>query len=181
MAIEQINIGNVVNDGLGDDLRTAFQKVNRNFLDLSAGVTVTAVNLNDTGVGIFAQKVGSELQFKTLEQGSGIRLIDNNTSILIASTGLGAFTRVETENGNIDASEDSIIAIRGGNDISVTADEFGIIVDTRPNINQILSSYDFGVIGNVYSNVIELLLAVSNIDFGTIDNPGVLTFDLGEI
>ena len=28
MAIQTINIGNVVNDGLGDDLRTAFQKVN---------------------------------------------------------------------------------------------------------------------------------------------------------
>ena len=27
MTIQTINIGNVVNDGLGDDLRTAFEKV----------------------------------------------------------------------------------------------------------------------------------------------------------
>jgi hypothetical protein len=35
MTIQTINIGNVVNDGLGDDLRTAFEKVNANFADLA--------------------------------------------------------------------------------------------------------------------------------------------------
>jgi hypothetical protein len=35
MAIKKINIGNSVNDGSGDDLRTAFNKVNENFAELN--------------------------------------------------------------------------------------------------------------------------------------------------
>jgi hypothetical protein len=57
MTIQTINIGNVVNDGLGDDLRTAFQKVNANFTDLSAQLTITATNVGAVGVGVFKEKV----------------------------------------------------------------------------------------------------------------------------
>ena len=45
MAIQEINIGNIVNDGLGDDLRTAFQKVNANFSDLDAQLRITGLNV----------------------------------------------------------------------------------------------------------------------------------------
>ena len=31
MTIQKVNIGSVVNDGTGDDLRTAFVKANNNF------------------------------------------------------------------------------------------------------------------------------------------------------
>ena len=31
MALQTINVGNFANDGTGDDLRTAFIKVNQNF------------------------------------------------------------------------------------------------------------------------------------------------------
>jgi hypothetical protein len=48
MAIQTINIGNVVNDGLGDDLRTAFQKVNANFTALDAELSVTGKNIPET-------------------------------------------------------------------------------------------------------------------------------------
>ena len=34
MTVQLINIGNVANDGTGDDLREAFIKVNDNFEDL---------------------------------------------------------------------------------------------------------------------------------------------------
>ena len=39
MTVQNINIGNQVNDGLGDDLRTAFEKVNANFISLGAELT----------------------------------------------------------------------------------------------------------------------------------------------
>ena len=64
MTIQPINIGNVVNDGLGDDLRTAFEKVNANFTDLSTQLTITATNVGATGVGVFKEKVGADLKFK---------------------------------------------------------------------------------------------------------------------
>ena len=56
MTIQPINIGNVVNDGLGDDLRTAFEKVNANFADLSTQLTITASNVGAVGVGVFKEK-----------------------------------------------------------------------------------------------------------------------------
>ena len=34
MTIQNINIGNIANDGTGDDLREAFRKVNENFDEL---------------------------------------------------------------------------------------------------------------------------------------------------
>ena len=36
MTVNTINIGNIANDGTGDDLREAFIKVNNNFLELDA-------------------------------------------------------------------------------------------------------------------------------------------------
>ena len=34
MAVQTINIGQIANDGTGDDLRVAFAKVNSNFTDI---------------------------------------------------------------------------------------------------------------------------------------------------
>lgn len=50
MAIEVIDIGNVANDGTGDPLRTAFQKVNNNFayIQLASSNIAEAVTLDDT-------------------------------------------------------------------------------------------------------------------------------------
>lgn len=68
MAIQQINIGGYANDGTGDDLRTAFEKVNANFAELggTSGIT-SGTNLGD-GVEIFAQRnsTSPSLEFKTL-------------------------------------------------------------------------------------------------------------------
>ncbi len=49
MAIEIIDVGNVANDGTGDPLRTAFQKVNNNFayIQLSSSNIADAVTLDD--------------------------------------------------------------------------------------------------------------------------------------
>jgi len=68
--IQTINVGNLVNDGLGDDLRTAFLKVNANFASLNSELTTTASNIGTTGVGIFKEKVGADLQFKKLVAGT---------------------------------------------------------------------------------------------------------------
>lgn len=66
--LQTINLGSYANDGTGDDLRTAFEKVNINFGLLFAEASVnTAINLGG-GAGIFAQKNPGtvNLEFKTL-------------------------------------------------------------------------------------------------------------------
>ena len=70
MAIQLIDIGQVANDGSGDDLREAFIKVNQNFeeLDLRDDEQTTASNIGGAGgVGVFSNRVNYDLQFKKLE------------------------------------------------------------------------------------------------------------------
>ena len=86
MTIKTINVGNVVNDGSGDDLRTAFVKVNENFAELNdiSGESNTASNVG-TGIGLFKEKVVSDLRFKSIVAGSGIDLVSNTNTITISS------------------------------------------------------------------------------------------------
>jgi len=68
MTIQTINLGNYANDGTGDDLRTAFTKVNSNFTMLSATASaIGGANLG-TGQGLFVDLNPNtlNLEFKTL-------------------------------------------------------------------------------------------------------------------
>jgi hypothetical protein len=114
MTIQTINIGNQVNDGLGDDLRTAFQKVNANFSELSAQLTITASNVGTTGSGVFKEKVGADLQFKKLVSGTKIALDDTGILILLFnSTAADAFVRFATDAGNVLASANQQLTFSG--------------------------------------------------------------------
>ena len=85
MAVQLINIGNIANDGTGDDLREAFIKANANFeeLDLRDDEQTTVSNLGSTGEGLFAQKLIYDLRFKKIVGGAGLTLTatDNNITI----------------------------------------------------------------------------------------------------
>ena len=68
-----VKIGNNVNDGTGDDLRTAFEKVNAKFVEVDArgGESNTGVNLGTEaadGQAVFASKSGFNLQFKRIKR-----------------------------------------------------------------------------------------------------------------
>jgi len=179
MAIEPINIGNVVNDGLGDDLRTAFDKVNKNFESLDEGITTTARNIGSTGQGIFAQKVDNELQFKNLVGGNNITLAPTNESIVINTT-TNAFTTIVTadDSSSILSSNYSELTLEGANGIEVTSNESTITFGIS---NFEIRNFDFGPFDGSYSNPISFLFAASNIDFGTIESPGSLNLDLGAL
>jgi hypothetical protein len=93
MPISNINIGTIANDGTGDDLREAFIKVNNNFAELNARdpeSTTVSNRLTDTNSikGLFYQKSGVDLQFKSLEAGSNISFTSNNDKITITSSGV---------------------------------------------------------------------------------------------
>jgi len=95
MAIQQINVGVLANDGTGDDLREAFIKTNQNFDDLDLRVTsftdITAENIG-TGFGLFADKTGNTFQFRKLlpdplaSETLNIRASDDGQSIYLSST-----------------------------------------------------------------------------------------------
>jgi hypothetical protein len=190
MTIQLINIGNQVNDGLGDDLRSAFQKVNANFSELSAQLTITAVNLGINGTGVFKDKVGAELQFKKLVSGTKMLLDDTGNTIIFNSTAPDAFIRVDTDSGVVLASSNQNLTFGGTaapgsttsrKDIEVTAFGSTISFKTIIPVTDILTSYDFGAITGTLNNSLQALYSTSNMDFGTITLPGRFDLDCGTI
>jgi hypothetical protein len=179
MAIQTINIGNAVNDGLGDDLRTAFQKVNANFTELNSSLTVTASNAGSTGEGVFKQKVGANLEFKRLSAGTKILLDGRADDIIINNTQPDAFVRIDTESGVVNASNNINLTIQGGNDVSVTAENNVISINTVLDLNSILTNIDFGDLSSTTLFPTQVALDAANVDFGTIVNPGRITLNFG--
>lgn len=93
MAISTINIGNIANDGTGDDLREAFIKVNNNFLELDSRnpEQTTASNAfadSATTAGVFDSKEGFNLKFKNITAGNNITLAVDDNQITINTTGI---------------------------------------------------------------------------------------------
>jgi len=80
MPIQTINLGNYANDGTGDDLRTAFLKVNANFQLVGATLGIISGENVGSGVGIFKRRDNDNL---TLEFKS---LTSTDNSIQITST-----------------------------------------------------------------------------------------------
>ena len=185
MAIQTINIGNAVNDGLGDDLRTAFRKVNLNFAELAVQQTVTGTNVGaGTGVGVFKQKVGANLQFKSLVSDGKITLTSGADTITVGTTQKDAFSSIATNNGSVTANVATNfdqLTIQGGTNVNVTATGRTITVDTRQNLSDIFSDADFGQLGAVPGNLLTFLMQATDIDFGTFENPAAFEYDAGTL
>ena len=148
MPIQTINIGNYANDGLGDDLRTAFEKVNANFNLLNTTDTTAAANVG-TGTGVFAQKSGTTLQFKSLIGGSNITLSSNGTSITINGSGNLSSETSPSLGGNLNMNGNNII---GGGNIEATI--YGIDIRTM----SATSGVDYGTFTepNTFTGMIDL-------------------------
>jgi len=148
MPIQTINLGNYANDGLGDDLRTAFEKVNANFNLLNTTDTTAAANLG-TGSGIFAQKSGTSLQFKSLIGGSNITLSSNGTSVTINGSGNLSSETSPSLGGNLNLNGNNIV---GSGDIRATV--WGIDIRTM----SATSGVDYGTytLPNTYTGMIDL-------------------------
>jgi len=186
--IQTINVGNLVNDGLGDDLRTAFLKVNANFASLNSELTTTASNIGTTGVGIFKEKVGADLQFKKLVAGTKMILDENVDSITVNNTAPDAFIRIDSDSGSIYANTHTQITAQGiaapgsetgVKDIEVTAVGSSLNFKTIIPVTEYLTTYDFGYINPTYDNAIQLALQAGNIEFGTLTFSSDLELDCG--
>jgi hypothetical protein len=156
--MERIEIGNYANDGTGDDLRTAFTKVNANFAALGTnGPVIDGANLG-SGVAIFAQRNETDpnLEFKTLtsvdqsvhitQTATTVNLQNNSKLLNDPSPKLGA---------NLDL--DQYYIYHG--DVQTTV--FGLDLRTT-------------------NTVVELLIGSNSVDLsmGTFLEPNTTTFDL---
>ena len=181
MAIQTINVGNLVNDGLGDDLRTAFLKVNANFTELSTTSSTTASNVGAAGLGVFKRKNGADLEFKKLVAGVKTQLTEGDDSIIITADVQDAFTSIITESGIVSANANTVTTMQGGTNITVTALGSVITIGETIDTIKLLTSVDFGFISGAYENVIQFILAGGDYDFGTFEQPSEFNYDAGTL
>jgi len=133
MAVQLINIGQIANDGTGDDLREAFFKVNQNFeeLDLRDDEQTTVSNLGTIGEGLFANKINYDLQFKKIAAGDFISLAVDNEKIVISGTGVSS-VYIAGDTGSATLENAAIFNIRGGSGITTNVvDNVLTIENTR--------------------------------------------------
>jgi hypothetical protein len=122
MAVQLINIGNIANDGTGDDLREAFIKVNQNFeeLDLRDDEQTSASNLGLIGEGLFVRRNVYDLEFKKISAGANITLTaDDNKIVIVADSGVSDLT-ITADTGSVVLDNSAALTITGGADISTT-------------------------------------------------------------
>lgn len=151
MAVQTINIGNIANDGTGDDLRVAFAKVNSNFTDIDSRVTVAtdAENLG-SGEGVFYVKDGNQLGFKSLIAGSNVTLTSTANEITINApdpiksiqfdAGVGSFTLTASGGLNFVGGQNINTTI-SSNDVTFDIDGENLVSrDSSPTLGGVLNA-----------------------------------------
>jgi hypothetical protein len=191
MAIQTINIGVVANDGTGDDLREAFVKVNNNFAELEARTpeSTTASNLGTPGEGVFAQKVGTDLQFKKIVAGTGTTISSDATSVTINASG-NSLLEIDLfgDSGNSQLNvNDNTLTIAGGQNATVNVNNNTVTIssstvlstDTNPKLAANLNGDGFEIVntGDIKSTIYGLDIRemdgiqdyINGFDFGRFD------------
>ena len=181
MTLPVINLGNVANDGAGDDLRTAFEKVNANFtlLEIDAADT-TGTNLGSLGARVFKEVTNNDMKFRRLVAGYNMNVVETDNTIEFSMSGANNIIMV-SDNGSLIAAPGGSINILGGTGITVTANENsktltivgGLVNESEPTLSSNLDADGNDLInvnninGTNWDNVVGKLF---NMDFGAIPN-----------
>jgi hypothetical protein len=130
MAVQTINIGNIANDGTGDDLRVAFAKVNSNFTDIDSRVTVAvdAENIG-TGEGVFYVKDNNTLQFKSIAAGDNVTVSSTANEITISVPDSIRNIQFNADLGNLAFTGGDAINLLGGQNIDTTFSGNSLTID----------------------------------------------------
>ena len=196
MAIQYINIGQISNDGTGDDLRVAFQKVNDNFEELDNRVIEETVieNAGSVGAGVYFGKVSGNQIFKRILAGNRISVTDSDGSITITASDALEDLTLDTDAGSLVIGPGQVGAVYGGEGIVTSQDGQSIVVslddqsivvnDQSPvlggNLNANVKNIDnAGIVSaNTFRGYLEGLVYGYDIrDFG----PFLSGFDFGNI
>lgn len=154
-----LNVGAYANDGTGDDIRTAFQKIKSTFtlINTNLGVT-TGENIGTTGQGIFSAKVDNKLQFKKITGTNGIVVSSTATTVNLAATNSVELDVSPRLGGNLNLNTHNIIGV---GDVQTTV--YGLDIRAINALLQLLNSTN---------NYVDL-------DLGSFTNPNQSQFDLG--
>lgn len=185
MSIQYVNIGTNPNDGTGDDLRSAFLKVNDNFQLLATigGETNIGANVGGGSGQVYSGKTNETLNFRTLAAGAGIALDQANNVITIRNTysSPASFTKIYDSSSNYYEATGSGASIRilgsgtvstqiVGNELTISS-SFTIFDDKSPELgaNLNLNGFDITGTGDI-ANVGSIL--TDNFTVGRSSGPG---------
>lgn len=186
--LEEINLGNVVNDGTGDDLRTAFEKVKTNFEYLynNGYAPVSAENVGTSGLGIFKQKnVDSNLELRKLDALGPIRLqlVGDVLQLDFHPTATVDFNGQSVSNINT-VTATSFSGTLTGNVVGLIrnggSEAQNPFVDVTL-LNRQVNTFDYGSIAPTYYDPISYLLNEIGTDMGTFTDPSPISIDAGTI
>lgn len=187
MNISLIDIGAVANDGTGDDLRTAFIKVNENFVELETSIdaSTVAANVGD-GQGIFKEKVVNELQFRSLAVEDNLVIATDGDKIVIDTNfedktvrfgGIevignnnGAMTIIGQNSVETGTFRGNLLGNVSGFVHSLEPDYIigrGNIIGVNPDVGELDPEYNPAKVDGV--SVKDLNRTINNFDFGDLD------------
>lgn len=161
MSIQYVNIGTNPNDGTGDDLRSAFLKVNDNFQLLATigGETNIGANLGGGTGQLYAGKTNETLNFRTLAEGPGITLVQDGNVIRISNTtvapasiskiydDLGNFYQAQLPGASFKILGAGLVTTQViGNELTITGG-FTLVNDLSPKIGANLDLNGHNIIG----------------------------------
>ena len=203
MAVQLINIGNVANDGTGDDLREAFIKANANFeeLDLRDDEKTSVSNLGDVGEGLFVRRDIFDLEFKKIAGSTKVTVdADDTTLTILADIGLDTLT-IDGNTGSLILDNVAELSIVGGSNVNTTVTSGVLTIDytgvtdlesdPTPKLSQSLNAngwqllnvgniFTSGVNGPVTGNVVGNITSTGtstftniNVNSGSIDNTSI--------
>ena len=183
MSLQTINLGTYANDGTGDDLRTAFTKVNNNFaaLTLTSGIS-SAVNIG-TGVGIWADKNLTNLEFKSLTStGASVTITSTSNTVNLESATKVSKDTSPILGGNLNLNNFSILgtgykdSVRYNGDIKSTV--FGYDQRISNNLLAVLmrnNTFTVDLGSFTYPTGYDTVTNGYNIDFGSSNNSNFAT------
>lgn len=196
MAIQYINVGQIANDGTGDDLREAFTKINDNFeeIDLRVVETITVQNAGSLGQGLYAGREGTVDTFKRIVAGNNITLASTDNGVTINAANSISELVIVSDNGTVTVQNGQTLSVNGGESINTRVDGQQVIIDlddtnivsrdTAPTLSATLNANSNNIINggtisaNNFNGYLEGLVYGYDIrDFG----PYLSGFDFGRI
>jgi hypothetical protein len=198
--VNLVNLGTFPNDGTGDDLRTAFEKINNN-------VVLTVENLG-SGAPLFVGKSYNSLEFRGIVSANeNLTITFNGESVVL--TVPDSIKNVQGDpnpklGGNLDLNGFDIVGEGNfiGDVIGTVSsidnhniENLGNVSDETPKIGDVLlwtgtewkprtgisNDFDFGILNKSIANPLEMYLQFSIIDLGTLTNPTTNVIDLNFI
>ena len=152
MAQQTLNIGSNANDGTGDTLRVAMQKVNENFTEVYNAPGITVDSLSFSGNEITATRSNDDIVFQPAGSGGvtfpAIRINGNNIegtrsnddiNLLPSGTGSVVFGAIKIQGTTISSDDSTTINVNDGLIVDGTLDVSGTaVIDGATTINSTL-------------------------------------------